>query len=152
VAVRLLADQVGLTGGLSRALTRRSFRPVHDRGRVLVDLAVLLADGGEAIADIDVLPHPRLMPMRRHTPLDPNSTRRPGDCVPVDQLLDAVLPHHPRLDRDGLARHGGRGRELLGRERPRLEQHPPSWGLRHPPQGIEQLCELRRLRLCRRSS
>jgi hypothetical protein len=59
VAVRLLADRAGLTGGLSRALTRRSFRPVHDRGRVLVDLAVLLADGGEAIADIDVLRHQR---------------------------------------------------------------------------------------------
>ena len=57
VAVRLLADRVGLTGGLSTALARRSFRPVHDRGRVLVDLAVLLADGGEAIADIDVLRH-----------------------------------------------------------------------------------------------
>jgi hypothetical protein len=57
VAMRLLADRVGLTGGLSSALTRRSFRPVHDRGRVLVDLAVLLADGGEAIADIDVLRH-----------------------------------------------------------------------------------------------
>ena len=57
VAVRLLADRVGLTGGLSTALTRRAFRPVHDRGRVLVDLAVLLAGGGEAIADIDVLRH-----------------------------------------------------------------------------------------------
>src|SRR3954451_20902792 len=31
--------------------------PVHDRGRVLVDLAVMIADGGEAIADIDVLRH-----------------------------------------------------------------------------------------------
>src|SRR3954453_15040604 len=59
VATRLLADRVGLTGGLAAALTRRSFRPVHDRGRVLVDLAVLLADGGEAIADIDVLRHQR---------------------------------------------------------------------------------------------
>jgi len=59
VAMRLLADRVGLTGGLSTALGRRSFRPVHDRGRVLVDLAVLLADGGEAIADIDVLRHQR---------------------------------------------------------------------------------------------
>ena len=57
VATRLLADRVGLTDGLSAALARRSFRPVHDRGRVLVDLAVLLADGGEAIADIDVLRH-----------------------------------------------------------------------------------------------
>jgi len=59
VAVRLLADRVGLTGALSTALSRRSFRPVHDRGRVLVDLPVLLADGGEAISDIDVLRHQR---------------------------------------------------------------------------------------------
>ena len=57
VAVRLLADRTGLTGELSKALTRRSFVPVHDRGQVLVDVAVMLADGGEAIADIDVLRH-----------------------------------------------------------------------------------------------
>lgn len=38
-------------------MTRRSFTPVHDRGRVLVDVAIMLADGGEAIADIDVLRH-----------------------------------------------------------------------------------------------
>jgi hypothetical protein len=61
VVVRLLADRVGLTDQLSTVLARRSFRPGHDRGRVLVDLAVLLADGGEAIADIDVLRHQRLV-------------------------------------------------------------------------------------------
>jgi hypothetical protein len=57
VGLRLLADRSGLTGQLSAALRRRSFRPAHDRGRVLVDVAVMLADGGEAIADIDVLRH-----------------------------------------------------------------------------------------------
>jgi len=57
VATRLLADQVGLTGALSGALARRGFTPTHDRGRVLVDVAVLIAGGGEAIADIDVLRH-----------------------------------------------------------------------------------------------
>jgi hypothetical protein len=57
VAVRLLAERVGLTRGLSGALVRRSFVPVHDRGQVLVDVAVLLADGGEAIADVEVLRH-----------------------------------------------------------------------------------------------
>ena len=57
VGLRLLADRTGLTAEVSRALTRRSFTPVHDRGRVLVDVAVMLADGGEAIADIDVLRH-----------------------------------------------------------------------------------------------
>jgi hypothetical protein len=38
-------------------MSRRSFTPGHDRGRVLTDVAVMLADGGEAIADIDVLRH-----------------------------------------------------------------------------------------------
>jgi hypothetical protein len=57
VAVRLLADRVGLTDALSAALSRRGFVPVHDRGRVWVDIATMLAAGGEAIADIDTLRH-----------------------------------------------------------------------------------------------
>lgn len=57
VATRLLGDRVGLTTGLSKAMARRHFNPGHDRGRVLADVAVMLADGGEAIADIDVLRH-----------------------------------------------------------------------------------------------
>ncbi len=56
VATRLLADQVGLTGALSSAMARQGFTPSHDRGRVLADVAVLIAGGGEAIADINVLP------------------------------------------------------------------------------------------------
>jgi len=55
--LRMLADRAGLTSALSAALTRKAWWPMHDRGRVLVDLAVLIADGGEAIADIDVLRH-----------------------------------------------------------------------------------------------
>ena len=55
--LRIIADRTGLTGGLSGALARRDWWPVHDRGRVLVDLAVMIADGGEAICDIDVLRH-----------------------------------------------------------------------------------------------
>ena len=57
LAVRLLPDRVGLTAALSAGLSRRSFVPVHDRGRVLVDVATMLAAGGEAIADIDTLRH-----------------------------------------------------------------------------------------------
>jgi len=57
VALRLLADRTGLSAELSKAMVRGSFVPVHDRGRVLSDVAVMLADGGEAIADIDVLRH-----------------------------------------------------------------------------------------------
>jgi hypothetical protein len=55
VAVRLLADRVGLTDGMAAALSRPGFAPVHDRGRVWVDVAIMLAAGGEAIADIDAL-------------------------------------------------------------------------------------------------
>ena len=57
IAPRLLADRVGLTAELSKAMTRRRFIPIHDRGRVLIDLAVMLADGGESISDIGVLRH-----------------------------------------------------------------------------------------------
>jgi len=56
-AVRLLADRVGLTGQLSKALARRRFLPAHDRGQVLVDMATVLVAGGEAIGDIDTLRH-----------------------------------------------------------------------------------------------
>ena len=55
IAWRMLADRTGLTVELSKAMARRRFVPVHDRGRVLADVAVMLADGGEAIGDIDVL-------------------------------------------------------------------------------------------------
>ena len=55
VALRALADRTGLTGELSAALTRRGFTPVHDRGRVLADAAVMIADGGRVMSDLAVL-------------------------------------------------------------------------------------------------
>lgn len=55
----MLVDRAGLTDALSGAMVRAGRWPVHDRGRVLVDVAVLIADGGEAICDIDVLRHQR---------------------------------------------------------------------------------------------
>jgi hypothetical protein len=49
-----LADAVGLTGGLSEALApTRERRSAHDPGRVLVDVAVMLADGGDCVTDMD---------------------------------------------------------------------------------------------------
>src|SRR5215218_6599488 len=38
VSARLLADRVGLTQGLSTALSRRRFSAVHDRGQVWVGM------------------------------------------------------------------------------------------------------------------
>lgn len=57
VALRLTADRTGLTGALSRVLHREDFTPGHDRGRVLADVAVMMADGGNTVRGIDVLRH-----------------------------------------------------------------------------------------------
>lgn len=51
-----LADGLGLTEGLSAALApTKQRRRGHDRGRVLTDLAVAIADGATAISDLRVL-------------------------------------------------------------------------------------------------
>jgi hypothetical protein len=54
-AVRVIADGTGLTAGLSKALRRRGFVPVHDRGRVLADAAVMIAGGGTVMSDLATL-------------------------------------------------------------------------------------------------
>ena len=51
-----LADRVGLTGALSRALGDvRKRRSRHDPGRTVRDLAVMLADGGDCLSDLGAL-------------------------------------------------------------------------------------------------
>ena len=51
-----LSDRLGLTAGLSGALAdTRSRRSAHDPGRVLRDLAVMLADGGDCLSDLGAL-------------------------------------------------------------------------------------------------
>jgi hypothetical protein len=52
--LRALADKTGLTAGLSRALASDRLL-VHDRGRVLADLACAIADGAEVISDFRVM-------------------------------------------------------------------------------------------------
>jgi hypothetical protein len=47
------ADRLGFTDALSRPLApMRERRGRHDPGRVVRDLAVMLADGGECLADL----------------------------------------------------------------------------------------------------
>lgn len=53
--LRMLADRTGLTAGISRVLARPGFHPVHDRGRVLTDIACSIAAGGADIYDIEAL-------------------------------------------------------------------------------------------------
>lgn len=51
-----LAEELGLTGALSKAMSpTRKRRSGHDRGKVLIDLAVMLADGGDSMSDLAVL-------------------------------------------------------------------------------------------------
>ena len=50
--VALIADKAGLTAGLSAGLAGlKQRRSGHDPGRVVRDLAVMLADGGDCLAD-----------------------------------------------------------------------------------------------------
>jgi len=48
--LRHLADKTGLTGGLSAALATPRIL-VHDRGRVVADLACAIADGARVISN-----------------------------------------------------------------------------------------------------
>ena len=54
VLLRALADQTRVTAGLSKALAAPRLL-IHDRGRVLADLAVAIAGGAEVISDFVVL-------------------------------------------------------------------------------------------------
>ena len=55
-ALGALADQLGLSASLSSRITPRGERaPLHDRGKVLTHLALVLAGGGESCADIEHL-------------------------------------------------------------------------------------------------
>jgi hypothetical protein len=55
VPLRMLADRSGLTGSLSAVLARRGFLPLHDRGRVLTDVAVAIAAGARDMIDVEAL-------------------------------------------------------------------------------------------------
>ena len=52
--LRALSDNIGLTARLSRALASDRLL-VHDRGRVLADLACAIGDGAEVISDFRVM-------------------------------------------------------------------------------------------------
>lgn len=56
LALRDLADGLGLTRALSEAMApRRQRRPTHDRGAILRDVIVMLADGGDCVSDLAAL-------------------------------------------------------------------------------------------------
>ena len=56
-AVAAAGGATGLRAGLSAAMRRRGSSPLYDRGQLLVDLALVLIAGGEAISDFQALAH-----------------------------------------------------------------------------------------------
>ena len=76
-----LADRLGLTAALSEAMADTCERGGgHDRGRVLRDLALTLADGGDCLADLGARPARALWPRRlaRHRLAGDRCGRRRG--------------------------------------------------------------------------
>jgi Transposase DDE domain group 1 len=97
-----LADRTMLTGQLSEVFAGRvAPQTAHDPGRVLVDVAVMLADGGECISDIATL------------------ADQPGVFGPVasDSTCWRVLDSITATDLDGIAVARAAARELAWAQR-----------------------------------
>jgi len=83
-----LADRVGLTRALSRELAGvRQRRSAHDPGRVVRDLAVMLADGGDALCDLRSL---RDQPALFGAVASDATAWRVIDRIAEHELLDAL--------------------------------------------------------------
>ncbi|MBA2751991.1 MAG: IS1380 family transposase, partial [Actinobacteria bacterium] len=85
-----MADALGLSGGLSDAMApTRQRRSAHDPGRVVVDLAVMVADGGTSLSDLRVLrDQPELF---GHVASDPTAWRVLDSIDPIRlAAIDAV--------------------------------------------------------------
>ena len=97
-----VADRLGLTAGLSAAMApTKQRRRGHDRGDVLVDLAVAIADGATTISDLAVLRNqPELFGEVASHP----TAWRTLDAIDNDTSPGSVL--------DALMLAGGRGRRV----------------------------------------
>jgi Transposase DDE domain group 1 len=87
VLLRKIADQAGLTAGLSAALRKAGQAPVFDRGVVLVSLAAAIALGATSMSDIAVLAH--LAPVLGDAPSGP-TVRRALDLAGGAAMLDRI--------------------------------------------------------------
>ncbi|MBV9336184.1 MAG: IS1380 family transposase, partial [Solirubrobacterales bacterium] len=89
-----VADQLGLTNALSaRLAVLRQRRRGHDPGRVIRDLAVMLADGGECVSDLGAVRDQEAL----FGPVASDSTAfRTVDRVAAERLLERVREAHAR--------------------------------------------------------
>src|SRR5881296_750225 len=90
-----VADKLGLTRALSRRLAGlKRRRRGHDPGRVIRDLAVMLADGGECVADLGAVRDQQAL----FGPVASDSTafRMIDRIASAPGLLDALRSAHAR--------------------------------------------------------
>ena len=89
-----VADKLGLTSGLSLRLAGlKQRRREHDPGRVIRDLAVMVADGGECVSDLGAVRDQQAL----FGPVASDSTAfRVVDRVASEQLLQGLREAHAR--------------------------------------------------------
>ncbi len=110
-----LADRIGLTAALSEATDGlRSRRSGHDPGRVLVDVAVAIADGARTISDVQVLADQQGLHGPAGSVASTPTIWRVLDGIDTQMLAQIRLARAAARDRAWLARG-----ELTGTELPR---------------------------------
>jgi hypothetical protein len=99
-----VADKLGLTRALSLRLAEtKQRRRGHDPGRVIRDLAVMLADGGECVSDLGVVRDQEAL----FGPVASDSTAfRVIDKVAVGRLLGELRAAHARAREQFWKLHG----------------------------------------------
>jgi hypothetical protein len=103
------ADRVGLTSALDRALGDLFERtPTHSPGRVIRDLAVMLADGGDALCDLGTVREQEAL----FGPVASDAT--------AYRLIERIAADPGALERIGAARAEARARVWRRGARPRL--------------------------------
>jgi hypothetical protein len=99
-----VADKLGLTKALSRRLAAiKQRRRGHDPGRVIRDLAVMLADGGECVSDLGAVRDQQAL----FAPVASDSTAfRVVDRIASEGLLEALRAAHARARKRFWQLHG----------------------------------------------
>jgi hypothetical protein len=108
VLLAQVADKLGLSKALSiRLAVLKRRRRGHDPGRVIRDLAVMLADGGECVSDLGAVRDQQAL----FGPVASDSTAfRVVDGVATERLLERLREAHARAREQFWKLHGAPAR------------------------------------------
>jgi hypothetical protein len=122
-----VADKVGLTRALSRRLARlKQRRRGHDPGRVIRDLAVMLADGGECLSDLGAVRDQQAL--FGPVPSDATAFRVIDRIASEPELLDAVREAHASARGRFWERHGAPERLTIDLDATLISAHSEKEG------------------------